>query len=163
MNILSLSDLELAAAEWRQDGAVVVLAAGCFDPLHIGHIQHLEAARTFGNVLVVAVASDRIVRTYKQAPTGPRRPFMPEAMRAAIVGGLRCVDATVINDAACEVIRHLRPHVYVKGEEYRDNLTPDLERELALLDHLGGRLEFASGPQVHSSTALLTGAVLAGR
>ncbi len=161
--ILSLSDLTEASSEWRHDGAVIVLAAGCFDPLHIGHIQHLEAARTFGNVLVVAVASDRVVRTYKQKADGPRRPLMPDTMRAAIVGGLRCVDATVINDAACEVIERLRPHVYVKGEEYRGNLTPDLERELELMGRIGGRLEFASGPQVHSSTAILTGAVLAGR
>ena len=155
--VLTLAELAAAARAWRADGAVIVLAAGCFDPLHLGHVQHLEAARAEGNVLVVGVACDRIVRDYKQIPNGRRRPFMPDAHRAGIVAGLRCVDAAVVNHAACELIEVLRPHVYVKGEEYRGNLTPDLEAESALLDTYGGRLEFVSGGLICSSTAMLAG------
>ena len=155
--VLTIPDLLLAGRDWRREGAVVVLASGCFDPLHVGHVQHLEAARKLGNVLVVGVASDRILREYKQKPGGPRRPFMTDADRAAVVAGLRCVDAAVINDAACDIIYHLRPDVYVKGVEYRDNLTPDLEAELRLLTRLGGRMEFLSGDVICSSTQLLAG------
>ena len=46
--VLALPDLAHAAAEWRREGAVIVLAAGCFDPLHLGHVQHLEAAKKLG-------------------------------------------------------------------------------------------------------------------
>ena len=153
--VLTLSELSNAAREWHRDGAVIVLACGCWDPLHPGHVQHLEAARKEGNVLIVGVASDHLVRTHKQKPDGPRRPFMPDAHRAMTVAGLRCVDAAVVNHAACELIEVLRPHVYVKGEEYRGNLTPDLEAESALLATYGGRLEFLSGGLICSSTAML--------
>ncbi len=156
--VLSLTELAHAADEWRRDGAVIVLAAGCFDPLHLGHVQHLEAAKALGNVLVVAVASDRIIREYKSKPSLPR-PFMSQDMRAGIVQGLRCVDAVIINDASCDVIYHLRPHIYAKGVEYNGNLTPDLESELKLLNRLGGNLEFVTGSVVCSSTAILAGMV----
>lgn len=154
--VLTLEELRFAARDWRREGATIVLACGCFDPLHLGHVQHLEAAKRLGNVLVVGVASDRIVRTYKGKPNRPR-PFMPDSHRVGIVAGLRCVDATAINDAACELIRAVWPHVYAKGEEYRGNLTPDLEAEAALLQTYGGRLEFLSGEVVCSSTAILAG------
>ena len=153
--VLTLSELADAARDWHREGAVIVLACGCWDPPHPGHVQHLEAARKEGNVLVVGVASDYLVRTHKQKLDGPRRPFMPDTYRALMVAGLRCVDASVINHAACELIEALRPHVYVKGEEYRGNLTPDLEAEKLLLSSYGGRLEFLSGGLICSSTAML--------
>ncbi len=153
--IPTLAELAEAARDWRADGSVIVLCCGCWDPIHPGHVQHLEAARKEGNVLVVGVASDHLVRTHKQKPNGPRRPFMSDAHRAIMVSNLRCVDAAVINHAACELIEALRPHVYVKGEEYRGNLTPDLEAESELLATYGGRLEFLSGGLICSSTAML--------
>jgi len=155
--VLSVKELTLAASGWRSDGATIVLASGCFDPLHLGHVEHLEKAREFGNVLIVGVASDRIVSDYKQKPNGVKRPFMPAIIRAGIIGALRCVDAAVINDEACELIAAIHPHVYVKGSEYRGNLTPDLEAELELLNQLGGRMEFVSGELVLSSSAILAG------
>lgn len=160
--VLDFAGLRLAARDWKAEGAVIVLASGCFDPLHLGHVQHLEAARATGNVLVVGVASDRIVMEYKQKPGGPRRPFMPDTVRAGIVAGLRCVDAVAINDEACELIEAIKPHVYVKGAEYKNNLTPDLESERALLEQYGGRMEFLSGQTVLSSSSILAGVSLVG-
>lgn len=157
--VLTLDELAEAGMEWRREGAVIVLAAGAFDPLHAGHTQHLAAAKELGNVLVVAVASNRLIREYKQKPGGPKRPFMPEEMRAEIIAALRCVDAVVINDAACHVIRNLYPHIYVKGTEYDGNLTPDLKQELEILTHTGGKLVFVSGRKIHSSSALLAATV----
>lgn len=157
--VLSVKELTLAASSWRSEGAVIVLASGCFDPLHLGHVQHLEAARKLGNVLVVGVASDRIVREYKEKDGGPRRPFMPAIVRAGIVGSIKCVDVAVINDASCELIAAIHPHVYAKGVEYRDNLTPDLENEVELLTQLGGRMAFVSGEMIQSSSAILAGTI----
>lgn len=157
--ILTTADLSLAAKDWRREGAVIVLAAGCFDPLHLGHVQHLQAAKALGNVLVVSVAGDELVRSTKQFPDGPRRPFMPATDRAAIVAALACVDAVTVCDAtdAKAIIRALRPHVYAKGEEYRDRITRALAEEGILLDRLGGRMEYVSGTVIRSSSAILAG------
>jgi rfaE bifunctional protein nucleotidyltransferase chain/domain len=157
--VLTISELAAAARDWRADGAVIVLGAGCFDPIHLGHVQHLEAARKLGNVLVVSVAGDALVRATKQLPGGPTRPFMPAAERAAIVAALGCVDAAVICDDvdAKGIIKALKPHLYVKGTEYRDKTTKALAKEERLLAALGGRMEYLSGPVVRSSSAILAG------
>lgn len=154
---LATDELIEAVREWRAEGAVLVLAAGCWDPLHAGHVEHLEAAARLGNALIVAVASDRMVKEHKTVPGGPVRPFLPAAERARIVGALRCVDAAVVNDDTERLIDLIRPHVYVKGEEYRGRLTPDLTAELERLELYGGRLAFVSGETVRSSSALLAG------
>jgi rfaE bifunctional protein nucleotidyltransferase chain/domain len=158
-HVLTPPELVCAARDWRSEGAVIVLGAGCFDPLHLGHVQHLEAARKLGNVLVVSVAGDALVRETKQVIGGPNRPFMPAKERAAIVAALAAVDAAVICDDvdAKGIIKVLKPHVYVKGEEYRDRTTKALAREGRLLTALGGRMEYLSGPVVRSSSAILAG------
>lgn len=153
--ILPAEALAQAAADWRRDGAVVVLAAGCFDPTHYGHVQYLEAARRMGNVLVVSVASDFRVREAK----GMDRPRSPAAHRAGVVAALSYVDAVTVCDAGdvVPVIKAIRPHVYVKGAEYRTKKTMALSVEVIEVQRYGGRVEFLSGPVVCSSTALLAG------
>lgn len=151
--VLTLADLTLAARDWRADGAVIVLAAGVFDPLHAGHVQHLKAARGLGNVLVVAVTADLFVNK------GPNRPRAPAEHRAEVVAALRCVDAVIVNPfpTACGVIAALRPHVFVKGAEYRERKTENVLAEEDTVTQLGGRMEFLSGRLVCSSTAMLAG------
>ncbi len=152
---LSLPDLASAAADWRREGAVIVLGAGCFDPTHFGHVQYLETARGMGNVLVVSVASDYRVREAK----GADRPRSPALHRAGVVAALSYVDAVTICDGpdVCSVIRTLRPHVYVKGAEYRAKKTMALASESIEVNRYGGRVEFLSGSVVCSSTAILAG------
>lgn len=152
--VLALDELEHAAAEWRRDGAVVVLACGTFDPLHVGHNQHLKAARKLGNVLVVAVTADAHV------DKGPGRPRFPQSERAEAVADLSFVDAVVVNDGpdAVGLIALLRPHIYVKGSEYSTRKTPNLLAEEAAVAAVQGVTRFLSGPSVYSSTTLLAGA-----
>lgn len=152
--VLTLPELALAALEWRREGAVLVLACGCFDPLHVGHVQHLKAARGLGNVLVVAVTGDGFVNK------GPNRPRSPAEHRAEVVASLSCVDAAVVNDSATagRLIHLFRPHVFVKGAEYQDNKTPNLIEETELVERFGGRVAYLSGRVVCSSTAILAGA-----
>lgn len=160
--VLAVPEIAAAARDWRAEGAVIVLAAGCFDPLHLGHVEHLAAAKRLGNVLVVSVAGDALVRATKGKAGGPARPFMPAAHRAGIVAGLRGVDGVVVceTDDATEIVRALRPHVYAKGTDYHpDRLPPALAAERALVESYGGRMAFVSGASVASSSALLAGAV----
>jgi D-beta-D-heptose 7-phosphate kinase/D-beta-D-heptose 1-phosphate adenosyltransferase len=103
-------------AAWKAANRHVVMTNGCFDLLHPGHVALLEAAKQEGDVLVVALNSDRSVREIK----GPARPLIPEAERAETLLALEPVDRVVIYDEAtpAEVIRALVPDVLVKGADW---------------------------------------------
>src|SRR5688572_10838787 len=92
--ILTLDEAAELAAAQRAAGRVVVLTSGVFDLMHPGHTRFLEAARAQGDLLIVAVESDRVVREAK----GPSRPILPEAERAELLAALASVDAVLIFD-----------------------------------------------------------------
>lgn len=123
----------------------VVLANGCFDILHYGHLAHLLAAKALGGRLVIALTADEFVNK------GPGRPVFKEERRAEMLKALRCVDQVIISreEIPYEVIRAVRPNVYVKGKEYEGRLP-----EQDLVEELGGRVAFTD-TVVYSSTALL--------
>lgn len=97
--------------------AKVVFTNGCFDLLHVGHIEYLEQARSLGNFLIVGVNSDASVKALK----GPSRPIQNENDRAKILSALRAVDAVVIfNEETPEKLIHIiRPDVLVKGGDWK--------------------------------------------
>jgi rfaE bifunctional protein nucleotidyltransferase chain/domain len=131
------------------DVGIVVLANGCFDLLHAGHVRYLQDARSRGDFLIVALNSDRSVRAIK----GPGRPLMPLAERAEIVGALRCVDAvTSFDEVDLETtLRMLRPDVHAKGSDYTAASVPE-----ASLDHeLGIEIAICGDPKDHSTSGLL--------
>lgn len=107
----------------RSRGGVVVATGGCFDLLHAGHVATLEAARALGDFLVVCVNSDQSVRRLK----GPQRPLQPDHDRARVLLALRAVDAVVIfgEDTPAEVLRSIKPAVWVKGGDYSGMLLPE--------------------------------------
>jgi len=108
--------LRIALERSKREGRRVVFTNGCFDLLHIGHLRYLEEAKTLGDLLVVAVNSDRSVRELK----GPLRPIIPEEERAEMLSGLGCVDYVTIFDEKdpLNLITELRPHVLVKGGDW---------------------------------------------
>ena len=97
-------------------GRNVVLANGCFDILHVGHITLLEQCRQYGDKLIVAINSDDSVRSLK----GPARPVVGESERARVLAALASTDAvTIFSDATpLNLIRRIRPDVLVKGGDY---------------------------------------------
>jgi len=144
--------LEAAAAlslEARRAGRVVVLANGLFDLLHVGHLRYLTAARAAGDLLVVAINSDRSARMLK----GSSRPVLPESERAELVAGLRPVDAVVLFDEATveNVLRALHPDIQAKGTDYRAETVP----ERATIEALGGRVAIVGDPKDHSTRDLI--------
>ena len=116
MGVLTVDEAAAFAAEARRAGRRVVFTNGVFDLLHPGHVRYLKAARAEGDVLVVAVNSDRSARGNK----GPSRPITPERERAEILAAFACVDAVVIFDAAtpAEIVRRIQPDVLVKGADW---------------------------------------------
>lgn len=132
----------------------VVLAHGCFDLLHLGHIRHLQEARSLGDKLVVSITADRHVKLHK----GEGHPqFSTEQRREALLA-LDCVDDVVISESgtAAEVITRLRPAVFVKGPDYADSDNPGLLSEIAAVEAVGGRFHVTTAEK-WSSTRLLRG------
>jgi rfaE bifunctional protein nucleotidyltransferase chain/domain len=136
-------------AEWRRAGEPVVLANGCFDLLHVGHIRYLEGAKNLGGKLVVAINSDPSVRHIK----GHGRPLMPDTERAEIIAALSCVDAVVVFDEpdVRSLIREIRPDVQAKGTDYTEENVPERAEVLAC----GGRIAIVGDPKHHSTTDFL--------
>ena len=124
---------EQVTAAVQAAGGTVVAAGGCFDLLHAGHVSLLQSARALGDCLIVCINSDRSVRRLK----GPGRPVNPEEDRAATLAALDCVDAVAIfdEDTPEQVIRRLRPAVWVKGGDYDGGRLP----EAAVLSDWGGQ------------------------
>jgi rfaE bifunctional protein nucleotidyltransferase chain/domain len=149
-NLVSFEDLVRIAEAARRGGKTIVHCHGVFDLLHIGHIRYLQSARALGDLLLVTVTSDPYVNK------GPHRPVFEEKLRAQALAALDCVDYVTINcwPTAAETLRHLRPHVYVKGAEFRDSKTPELLAEEAEAAALGIRVEFIDEITSSSSTLI---------
>ena len=147
--ILSRSEIVAIAAIERSAGAMIVLANGCFDLLHAGHIRYLGGAKRLGGFLIVGINSDRQVAELK----GDGRPFIEEKERAEIVAAIRFVDAVTIFDEPTvdDLIEALRPDVHAKGTDYTTETVPERERVLAY----GGRIAIVGDPKDHSSTELI--------
>jgi cytidyltransferase-like protein len=114
---MGLLDDHVAADHIRRlktEGLKVGLCHGCFDVLHFGHLRHLESAASMCDALIVSVTADRFVNK------GPLRPIFNERYRAEMLAGLACVDGVVISNfpSAIEVLTHLHPDRFFKGQEY---------------------------------------------
>lgn len=112
----------------------MVFTNGCFDILHVGHVNYLEQARSLGDYLVVALNSDRSVRELK----GKNRPINDEKSRARVLAALQCVDHVVVfkTKRVTPVIRKLKPQIYVKGGDYTV-ASLDSEERSAILANRG--------------------------
>ena len=133
------------AEKARAAGRRVVLANGCFDLLHVGHVRYLEHARALGDLLIVGVNGDDAVRRLK----GPGRPLMPAVERAEMLAALRAVDHVVVfdDDTADGLIALLRPAVHAKGTDYTTESVPERASVLAA----GGRVAIAGDAKQHST------------
>lgn len=101
--------------QWRQQGRRIVFTNGCFDLLHLGHVDYLEKARHLGDALVVGLNTDASVSRLK-----PGRPLQDEMSRARILASLLFVDAVVLFDepTPLELIKLVQPDILVKGDDY---------------------------------------------
>jgi rfaE bifunctional protein nucleotidyltransferase chain/domain len=145
----TLDELTRIVAQAKAEGRRVVLANGCFDILHVGHVRYLLAAKKLGDVLIVAVNSDASTRALK----GEGRPIVSAPERVEILSALECVDYCFLFDELTldAAIRRLRPDVQAKGTDYtRDNVP---ERSTVL--EVGGRVEIAGDDKDHSTRDLV--------
>lgn len=130
-----------------------VLCHGCFDVLHYGHLKHLQAARRYGDRLVVSLTADAFVNK------GPSRPYFSAEKRAEMLKALGIVDQVTIthHQTAIPAIREVKPAYYVKGADYRDptqDVTGEIANEKAEVERWGGKLVFTD-EETHSSSRLI--------
>ncbi|MFA5417683.1 MAG: D-glycero-beta-D-manno-heptose 1-phosphate adenylyltransferase [Bacteroidales bacterium] len=116
--ILDTESLSKALAVWKFMGKKIVFTNGCFDLLHLGHIDYLSKARDLGHVLIVGVNTDDSV---KRLNKGINRPITNQISRATIIASLFFVDAVVLfdEDTPYELIKQVQPDVLVKGSDYK--------------------------------------------
>ncbi len=147
--VLPRDELAEIIAQARGGGKRVVFTNGCFDLLHVGHVDVLQAAKAFGDILIVGVNSDESVRRLK----GASRPIQSEMDRTKILSALACVDYVTIfdEDTPAELIQLFRPSVLVKGGDYQaDSIVGAGE-----VKSWGGRVEIIPLVKGRSTTSMV--------
>lgn len=147
--ILPRDELATRVAQARAEGKRIVLANGCFDLVHVGHVRYLQAARTQGDLLIVGINSDASARALK----GPGRPILSAAERAEIIAAFACVDFVTLFEEPTveELVRILRPDVHAKGTDY----TADSVPERQVVHSYGGTVAIVGDAKRHSSKELV--------
>lgn len=141
------------ALAWRQrlrrDGKTLVFTNGHFDLLHVGHLDYLEKARQLGDALIVAVNGDASTTRLK----GAGRPLARAHQRTRLLAALEPVSAVIIfdTDTADDLLRALKPEIYVKGGDYADKPLP----ERAPVEAYGGRVVLVEFLPGHSTSGLI--------
>ena len=147
--ILERDDLAAVVNAAKRKGSRIVLANGCFDVLHVGHIRYLEAAKALGDLLIVGVNSDEQTRRLK----GEGRPLAPQDQRAQIVSALAAVDfVTIFHEPTVEqLLLALRPDIHAKGTDYTEDTVPERD----VVRSFGGRVAIVGDPKNHSSSEII--------
>ncbi len=133
----------------RREGKTLVMTNGCFDILHVGHARSLVHAKSLGDLLLVAINSDRAVRALK----GPARPVANERERAELLACLAPVDRVLVfdGDDARDLILAVRPDIHAKGTDYTEETVP----ERAEVRSYGGRVAIVGDPKDHSTKEMI--------
>jgi len=115
--IFSIKELEHQLAVWRFKNKKIIFTNGCFDILHLGHIDYLSKAKDFGDLLIIGLNTDSSVTRIK----GNNRPVTNEKSRAMILSSLRFVDAVVLfdEDTPYDLIKKVQPDILIKGSDYK--------------------------------------------
>ena len=147
--ILTRDELAQRIASERESGARIVLANGCFDVLHVGHVRYLAGARELGGILIVGINSDEQVAIQK----GPGRPVMPATERAEIVAALESVTyVTIFEEPTVEqLLLTLKPDVHAKGTDYTTDSVPERD----VVRSYGGQVAIVGDPKDHSTTEII--------
>lgn len=146
---MTVEEAAALAARLRAEGKRIVLANGCFDLLHVGHVRYLRDARRLGDVLFVGINSDAAVARLK----GAGRPLMPATERMELLRALRDVDHVVVfdDDTADRLITSIKPDVHAKGTDYTSESVP----EAATVRAVGGRVAITGDPKDHATRDLI--------
>lgn len=144
--ILSPDRLQKQLEVWRNHHQKIVFTNGCFDILHVGHIEYLAQAKEKGDILIIGLNSDNSVRRLK----GENRPINPQNARAELLSALFFVDAVVFfsEDTPYELIKTVQPDILVKGADYKAENVVGFD----IVTAKGGKVETISLVEGYSTT-----------
>ena len=147
---MTRSEAIALAERARAEGKTVVFTNGVFDILHPGHTRYLADARALGDLLIVAINSDRSVKALGKAPD---RPINPEHERAEVLSALASVDAVVVFDEETphEIVTALQPDILVKGADWGENAIVGRD----VVEARGGRVVRVTLADGYSTTRLI--------
>ena len=138
-HIKTVDEITTLSQELKIRDKKIIFTNGCFDILHAGHVRYLETAKSYGDVLILGLNSDRSVRALK----GETRPINTQLDRALILAALEAVDYVVIfdEDTPYDLIKVIRPHILVKGGDYegKEVVGQDIADELKLVQFVDGK------------------------
>ena len=115
--VKTFKEIQLLSGEFKLRNKKIVFTNGCFDILHAGHVEYLEAAKALGDILIVGINSDRSVKLLK----GKDRPINKLDNRSKVLSSLKCVDKVVVfnDETPLNLIKAIKPDVLVKGGDYK--------------------------------------------
>ncbi len=147
--LVAQNQLDGLLKKLRQECKTIVTTNGCFDILHVGHVRYLEKAKSFGDVLIVALNSDKSVKSIK----GEGRPINNENDRAEVLSALRSVDYVVLfdEDSPINLLLKIKPDVHTKGADYTIETLPEAK---GIMEN-GGRIEFITFVEGKSTTSII--------
>ena len=138
-HIKTLSEITVLSEELKTRNKKIIFTNGCFDILHAGHVRYLETAKSYGDILILGLNSDRSVTALK----GEGRPINIQMDRAYILAALEAVDYVVVfdEDTPYDLIKAVKPHVLVKGGDYEGKqvVGQDIADELKLVQFVDGK------------------------
>ena len=138
-HIKTLNEITVLSKELKARGKKIIFTNGCFDILHAGHVRYLETAKSYGDVLILGLNSDRSVTALK----GEGRPINTQLDRAYILAALEAVDYVVVfdDDTPYDLIKAIKPHILVKGGDYEGKqvVGQDIADELKLVQFVDGK------------------------
>jgi rfaE bifunctional protein nucleotidyltransferase chain/domain len=149
LKLKTLPEAEEVIKQWQAKGDKVVFSNGCFDIVHLGHIDYLEKARALGDRLVIGVNTDNSVSRLK----GPLRPVVNEYARARLLAALEFVDTVILFDEPTpkELIESLKPDILVKGSDYREDEVVGAD----FVKRNGGEVKLINLVDGYSTTSLI--------
>jgi len=147
--ILDREELVAHIAAEKAKDATIVLANGCFDVLHVGHVRYLRGARDLGDLLVVGINSDAQVARLK----GEGRPILAAGERAELVASLEAVDLVTIFDepTVTELLLAIKPDIHAKGTDYTVETVPERD----VVRSYGGNIRIVGDPKEHSTSEMI--------
>ncbi len=147
--LINKNELQDLLKKLRNEHKTIVTTNGCFDILHVGHVRYLQKAKSFGDILIVALNSDKSVKSIK----GESRPINNENDRAEVLSALRSVDYVVLfdEDSPINLLLEIKPDVHTKGADYTIETLPEAKGIMAS----GGRIEFISFVEGKSTTSII--------
>jgi|SRR3989344_2817829 len=145
--VKSLTEIIKITSKAKKEGKKIVTTNGCFDLFHIGHAKSLEKAKSYGDILIVGVNSDKSVKENK----GPERPIIPAKERVELIASLAAVDYVFLfnEKTASPWIEKIKPHFHIKGADRR--IEEIVERET--IEKNGGKIILT--PYIKSTSEII--------